>query len=185
MNTLTQVRAGFGRFLTLCGWIAGAVTFAVMCLTLANVVSRYGLSRPIAGSLELTEAALPLIIFLSLALTQFHGGHIRVTLLTDRLPAGAARAAQVLALLAGALLFAWAAWAGWLSALKSLAIGEMERGSIRFPVWPIKFAVCFGMALLTVQFLIDAVCTAAGLTPHHDHGLEAPDLEPPALETRQ
>ncbi|TFF27191.1 TRAP transporter small permease [Jiella endophytica] len=163
MNSLLRVRTAYGRLLTLCGWIAGAVTFAVMCLTLANVISRYALSHPIAGSLELTEGALPLIIFLSLALTQFHGGHIRVTLLTDHFPPAAARLALVIALLAGALLFAWATWAGWVTAEKSFAIGEMERGSIRFPIWPIKFAVCFGMALLTIQFLIDAACAAIGM----------------------
>ena len=171
MNTMLRLRSTFGRLLAICGWIAGIVTFAIMMLTVANVVSRYGFNRPIAGALELTEGALPLIIFLSLALTQFHGGHIRVTLLTDRLPPMAARTATVLALLAGALLFAWAAWAGWISAQKSLAIGEMERGSIRFPVWPIKFAICFGMVLLTIQFVIDAICTVIGITLH------APDPE--------
>ncbi|MCD1619337.1 TRAP transporter small permease [Salipiger manganoxidans] len=165
MNTLTRVRTAYGRFLTLCGWVAGAATFAMMCIVVANVVTRYTLNSPIAGTLELTEGALPLIIFLSLALTQFHGGHIRVTLLTDRLPHGLARALSVIAMLAGAVLFGWAAWAGWLSAEKSFAIGEMKRGSIRYPVWPIKYAVSFGMALLTLQFLLDALCVAAGMTP--------------------
>lgn len=171
MSTLIQVRSAYRRLLTLCGWIAGGVTFAVMCLVVTNVVSRYGFNKPIAGTLELTEGALPLIIFLSIALTQFHGGHIRVTILTDRLPEPARRALSVIAMLAGALLFAWAAYAGWLSAEKSFAIGEMKRGSIRFPVWPIRFAVCFGMALLAIQFLIDAACVAAGVS------LNAPDPE--------
>ncbi|ETX13366.1 hypothetical protein OCH239_10625 [Roseivivax halodurans JCM 10272] len=165
MTTLFLVRSVYGRFLTLCGWVAGVATFAMMCLVTVNVVTRYAFNRPIAGTLELTEGALPLIIFLSLALTQFHGGHIRVTLLTDRLPQGLARGLSVLAMLAGAVLFAWAAWAGWLSAEKSFAIGEMKRGSIRYPIWPIKYAVSFGMALLTLQFLLDALCTAVGMTP--------------------
>lgn len=166
MESLIRFRSAYGRLLTLCGWIAAAVTFAVMCLVVANVVLRYGFNTPIAGTLELTEGALPLMIFLSLALTQYHGGHIRVTLLVDRLPEGLARALGVLAMLAGALLFAWATWAGWLSALKSLDIGEMKRGSIRYPIWPIKFAVAFGMAALAVQFVIDALCVAAGMQLH-------------------
>ncbi|MBU1314536.1 MAG: TRAP transporter small permease [Alphaproteobacteria bacterium] len=168
MTTLFRVRMAFGRVLLACGWIAGAVAFSMMVLVVANVISRYGLNIPIAGTLELTEGALPLIIFLSLALTQYDGGHIRVTLLTDRLPRLGARSLSVLALLAGAVLFAWASWAGWLSAEKSFLIGEMKRGSIRYPVWPIKFAVSFGMALLTIQFLIDALCVAAGLKLPHD-----------------
>jgi TRAP-type C4-dicarboxylate transport system permease small subunit len=137
----------------------------MMCIVTANVIMRYTYNRPIAGTLELTEGALPLIIFLSLALTQFHGGHIRVTLLIDHLPHSLAHVLSIIALIAGAVLFGWAAWAGWLSAEKSLAIGEMKRGSIRYPVWPIKYAVSFGMVLLTLQFLLDAICVAAGMTP--------------------
>ncbi|GGH45057.1 TRAP transporter small permease subunit [Frigidibacter albus] len=163
MNSLLTVRLAYGQLLTYCGWFAGAATFAMMTIVVANVVARYAFNSSVPGAMELTEGALPLIIFLSLALTQFHGGHIRVSMLTDRLPRTLSQALLVLALLAGAVLFGWAAWAGWLSAEKSLAIGEMKRGSIRYPVWPIKFAVSFGMALLTVQFLIDALCVAVGM----------------------
>lgn len=166
MDNLLRFRSAYGRLLTLCGIIAGIVTFAIMLLVTVNGVARYLFNSPVAGAFELTEGALPIIIFFSLALTQYHGGHIRVTLITDRLGPMMARAAMVLAMLAGAVLFAWAAWAGWLAAAKSLSIGEVERGSIRYPVWPIKYAVCFGMALLSLQFLIDALCAAVGLDPH-------------------
>lgn len=171
MDALVGIRSAFGRLLHACGLIAGILTFAVMCLVVANVLLRYLFNAPIAGTLELTEGALPLIIFLSLALTQYQGGHIKVVLLTQRLPARAQRILGVLALLAGAVLFAWAAWAGWLAVVKSVAIGEVERGSIRYPLWPIKFAVCFGMALLVIQYLLDALAVAMGL-----------DLEPIHLE---
>ena len=175
MNTLLRFRSAYGRLLTLCGVIAGVITFAMMALVTVNVVSRYAFNRPIAGAFELTEGALPIIIFLSLALTQYHGGHIRVTLLTDRLGPAIGRAAMVIAMLAGAVLFAWAAWAGWLAAAKSLTIGEIERGSIRYPIWPIKYAVCFGMFLLSLQYLIDAACAAMGIDTHqnaHDPEME-------------
>ncbi|CCF18323.1 conserved hypothetical protein; putative TRAP-type C4-dicarboxylate transport system, small permease component; putative membrane protein; putative Tripartite ATP-independent periplasmic transporter, DctQ component; putative exported protein [Pseudorhizobium banfieldiae] len=168
MLTLSRIRTGFGWLLTTFAWISSAVAFCVMVLVVANVVSRYGFNMPIAGTLELTEGALPLIIFLSLAITQYHGGHIRVTLITDRAPESIARALTIFALLAGALLFGWATWAGWLSAEKSFAIGEMKRGSIRYPVWPIKYAVSAGMALLTVQFLIDALWVASGRQLPHE-----------------
>jgi len=162
MDILMRLRAGYGRLLVLCGLIAGALTFAVMCLVVANVIMRYFFNAPIAGTLELTESALPLMIFLSLALTQYRGGHIKVVLLTQHLPEGAARLLKVVAMLLGAALFAWAAWAGWGMAMKSFAIGELERGSIRFPVWPIKFAVFFGLTLLALQFLLDALFVALG-----------------------
>ncbi|WP_172327436.1 TRAP transporter small permease subunit [Mangrovicoccus sp. HB161399] len=162
MHKLETLRRRYGAFLSLCGTAAGVLIFAVMLLVVANVAMRYLFNRPVTGTLELTESALPLIIFMSLALTQMHGGHIKVVLLTRRLPERLARAANVLAMLAGFVLFAWAAHAGWMMAAKSFAIGELERGSIRFPIWPVKFAVCFGLALLAVQYLLDAVWAALG-----------------------
>jgi len=162
VQNLLRVRQAYGGILTICGLISGWLTFAVMLLVVTNVVLRYGFNIPIPGTLELTEGALPLIIFLSLALTQFHQGHIKVVILTQHMPAGLRRVFRVLAMLVGAGLFAWAAWAGWHGALKSLAIGEVERGSIRYPIYPIKFAVVAGMVLLTIQFLLDALAFALG-----------------------
>lgn len=164
MQSLDRLRRGYGAFLSLCGLIAGALTFAVMCLVVTNALMRYGLNAPVKGTLELTESALPLMIFLSLALTQFEGGHIKVVLLTQHLAPAGQRALKVLAMLLGAGLFAWAAYAGWLMALKSWKIGELERGSIRFPIWPVKGVVCFGLLLLSIQFLLDAIWCALGGT---------------------
>lgn len=162
MNVIVQLRTGFGRVLSLCGLVAGFILLAVMVLVVANVLLRYLFNAPIAGTLELTEGALPLIIFLSLAMTQYEGGHIKVILLTRNLSDKLQRALVVFAMLAGATLFAWASYAGWISAGKSFAIGEIERGSIRYPLWPVKGAIALGMTLLAVQFLIDALLTVFG-----------------------
>lgn len=162
MSAIARVRAVFGRLLTAFGLLAGGILLAVMVLVVANALLRYGANAPIAGSLEMTEGALPLIVFLSLAATQYEGGHIKVSLLTRRLPARFARVVLVFTLLTGALFFAWASWAGWLSALQSWGFGEIERGSIRYPIWPIKLAVATGLTALSLQFLIDALFAAVG-----------------------
>ena len=172
MRSLERLRHLYSHILKTCGLFAGLLTFAVMCLVVANVALRYSVNAPVAGTLELTEGALPLIVLLSLALTQYNGGHIKVVLLTQNLPATPQRILAVLAMLAGALLFGWAAYAGWLTTAKSIAIGEIERGSIRYPVWPIKAAVCFGMILLTIQFLLDAMLLALGGTLNEPHAEE-------------
>lgn len=162
MNLILQLRNGFGRALNFCGLTAGFILLAVMALVVANVLLRYLFNAPIAGTLEMTEGALPLIIFLSLAMTQYEGGHIKVVLLTRKLSKRLQRAAVVFAMLVGAVLFAWASYAGWMSMAKSIAIGEIERGSIRYPLWPVKGTIALGMSLLTLQFLIDALLAALG-----------------------
>ncbi|MBL1421268.1 MAG: TRAP transporter small permease [Alphaproteobacteria bacterium] len=162
MNLILQLRNGFGRALNFCGLAAGFILLAVMTLVVANVLLRYLFNAPIAGTLEMTEGALPLIIFLSLAMTQYEGGHIKVVLLTRKLSQRLQRAAVVFAMLVGAAFFAWASYAGWMSMAKSIAIGEIERGSIRYPLWPVKGTIALGMSLLTLQFLIDALLAALG-----------------------
>lgn len=174
MESILRLRAGYGHVLTLCGLVSGITLLVIMVLVVANVLMRYLFNAPIAGTLEVTEGALPIIVFLSLAMTQYEGGHIKVVLLTRALPDGARRAALVFAMLAGAFLFAWATYAGWKLTAKSIAIGEIERGSIRYPLWPIKGAIAVGMALLTVQFLIDAVVAALGGA--------LPEVEPEEIE---
>ena len=162
MYSLMRIRDGFGQVLKILCLIAGCSLLGVMILVVVNALLRYLFNAPIAGTLELTEGALPIIVFLSLALTQYEGGHIRVVLLTRKLPLKARRVSIVVAMLLGATLFAWATYAGWQLTAKSIAIGEIQRGSIRYPLWPIKGTIAFGMALLTLQFLIDAAVAAVG-----------------------
>ncbi|GIX15811.1 MAG: C4-dicarboxylate ABC transporter [Paracoccaceae bacterium] len=160
MQLFARPRRAYGALLSALGLFAGILVFAVMLLVVANVIMRFLFNAPIAGTLELTESALPLIVFLSLAFTQMRDGHIRVVVITRHLGPVWRRALAAAGLICGAALFAWAAHAGWLMSVKSLAIGELERGSIRFPLWPVKFAVFLGLALLAIQFAIDAIALA-------------------------
>lgn len=165
MKSVDRVRRIFGGFLYGCGVIAGVITFMMMCLVLANALLRFAFNAPIAGTLEITECALPLLIFLSLALTQYEGGHIHVVLVTQHFSAFWQRAAQLLAMLLGGAFFAWCSYAAWGFAIKSLAMNEQEWGAIRFPLYPVKFAIFFGLGLLTIQFMLDAIAIVAGLKP--------------------
>ena len=129
----------------------------MMVLVVANILGRYLLNRPVTGTLEFTESLLVLIIFLSAALTQYDGGHIRVTLLTRRLPKACAQILNVFCMLAGAAFFAWCAYASWIFAAQSFSFKEQEWGTVVFPLWPVKFIVFAGILMLAIQFLLDAI----------------------------
>lgn len=144
------------RILGVCGLVAGIVTFLVMILIVANALMRKIFNRPLEGTLEITEAALPLMIFLAIAYTQLNKGHIRVVLLTRHFPDAVQKTLLVVAMLAGCLFFVWATWASWGFAMESFEISETAWGAIRFPIWPVKFALTAGLAMLAFQFLIDA-----------------------------
>ncbi len=157
MNAFQRVYRVYGRLLRGFGLISAVATFVMMVLVVANVLGRYLFNKPLTGTLEFTESLLVLIIFLSLALTQYDGGHIRVTLITRKLPPAWARIFTVISMLCGAGFFLWCAYAAWIFAVESFSFGEQEWGEVVFPLWPMKFVVFFGIALLAIQFLLDAV----------------------------
>jgi TRAP-type C4-dicarboxylate transport system permease small subunit len=83
LHQLEQWLARAERALILAGAFA---TFAMMCLTSADAISRYLLNRPIVGAYEITEKYLMVAaVFLGLSFAYRGGGFIRVTFLVDRL----------------------------------------------------------------------------------------------------
>jgi TRAP-type C4-dicarboxylate transport system permease small subunit len=157
MSAFQRLYWAYGLLLRGLGMISAVATFVMMVLVVTNVAGRYLLNRPLTGTLEFTESLLVIIIFLSVALTQYDGGHIRVTLLTRRLPKTWAHALTVASMLCGAAFFAWCAYAAWIYAVQSYSFNEHEWGEVVFPLWPMKFVVFFGIALLAIQFLLDAI----------------------------
>lgn len=157
MSNFERFYRGYGSFLRAMGFISSIATFGMMVLVVCNVCSRYLLNRPITGTLEITESLLVVVIFLAVGITQYEGGHIRVTLLTRRMSPRMAHAANVLCMLCGALFFAWCAYATWYFAMQSYSFDEHEWGSIVFPLYPIKFVIFAGMVMLAFQFLLDAI----------------------------
>ncbi len=157
MSAFARLYRAYGRLLRGFGVISAIATFVMMLLVVINVIGRYLFNKPLTGTLEFTESLLVLIIFLSVALTQYDGGHIRVTLLTRRLPRAWARGFSIGAMLAGAAFFTWCGYAAWIYAAQSYSFGEQEWGEVVFPLWPMKFVVFFGIALLAIQFVLDAV----------------------------
>ena len=157
MSAFQRLYRGYGRLLRGFGLISSVATFVMMLLVVANVIGRYLFNKPVTGTLEFTESLLVLIIFCSVALTQYDGGHIRVNLLTRRLPKRAARAMTVISMLCGCAFFTWCAYAAWIFAAQAYSFNEQEWGEVVFPLWPMKFVVFFGIALLAIQFLLDAI----------------------------
>jgi len=157
MSAFERLYRGYGRFLRAVGLISSAATLLTMVLVVANIIGRYLFNKPLTGTLEFTESLLVLIIFCSVAVTQYDGGHIRVILMTRRLPKHVQRIFTVIAMLGGCVFFTWCSYAAWIFAFQAYSFNEQEWGEIVFPLWPMKFVVFFGLATLALQFLLDAI----------------------------
>jgi len=157
MSAFQRLYRGYGQLLRAMGLVSAVATFLMMLLVVANIIGRYLFNKPLDGTLEFTESLLVLIIFLSVALTQYDGGHIRVTLLRRRLPKSWAQALDIFCMIAGAAFFTWCTYAAWRFALQSWSFKEQEWGTVVFPLYPVKFVVFVGLLMLAVQFLLDAI----------------------------
>lgn len=174
MSTFERFYRAYGALLHGFGVVSEVATFAMMVMVIANIAGRYLFNHPVTGTLEITESLLVVIIFLSVAMTQYDGGHIRVTILTRRMPRKWAKAATVFAMVLGAAFFAWCAYAAWRFAMQSWSFNEHERGTIDFPLYPMKFVVFAGIAMLAFQFLLDAIAeTVMPIKADDDSAMES------------
>jgi len=97
----------------LLGVVASAILFAMMLLTVIDVVARYVFSRPLRGAFEVTELMLLVLIFAGLPLVSFADEHAVMDFI-DRLlgPRGQRGLDRAVQLVNAAFMFllAWLTW---------------------------------------------------------------------------
>jgi TRAP-type C4-dicarboxylate transport system permease small subunit len=144
----------FGRFLRLMALGGGVVLMMLMGYTVLDVVLRYLFNRPFSGSLEITEFAMSLIVFLGIAYCGFTGGHVAVDILDRPLQSPKLRFVPVLLTLASAALFAAIAW---LTAAEALTSMQRVSNMVRWPHWPFQMTVALGSGVYAVVLLVQTV----------------------------
>src|SRR5262245_4504734 len=144
----------FGRSLRLMALGGGVVLMLLMGYTVLDVVLRYAFNSPFSGSLEVTEFAMSLIVFLGIAYCGFTGGHVAVDILERPLQSPKLRFVPVILTLASALLFAAIAWLTTTEALTSM---QRVSNMVRWPHWPFQMTVAVGSAMYAIVLLIQTV----------------------------
>jgi TRAP-type C4-dicarboxylate transport system permease small subunit len=74
----------------LCLALSALCLTALMCLTVAEVIGRYGFNAPIFGRQDIAQILLALAIFLAFPVATLRGEHISVDLLDSMFSRGAA-----------------------------------------------------------------------------------------------
>ena len=161
MNRSEQPDGLLGRFVRLLGLVSGAILMLVMFGTVADVVLRYVFNAPFRGSLELTEFAMSLIVWLSMAYCGWTGGQLAVDLLDRWLERPALAWLPALLSLIGAALFFFMAWQIVLETFDTL---NKVSNMMRLPHYPFKLAVAFGAAMFALVLLVQAFTGWRGKT---------------------
>jgi TRAP-type C4-dicarboxylate transport system permease small subunit len=144
----------FGRFLRALALIGGGVLLLLMLYTVLDVVLRYVFNAPFSGSLELTEFAMSVIVFLGIAYCGWTGGHVAVDILQRPLDDPRLRFVPAALALASAVLFAAIAW---LTAAEALSTSQRLSNMMRWPHFPFQLTVAFGSAMYAAVLLIQTV----------------------------
>ncbi len=108
----SQARFGIflARFLTL---FSSMCLFAMMWLTVADVIGRDVFNAPILGAFEVTEVLMGLVVFSGLPQVTLTDGHVAVTLLDSFLGQRVRRTQHILVNILCAIALAFIAWRLW------------------------------------------------------------------------
>lgn len=133
--------------------LRSVVTGLIMMGIVADVVRRSITGRSIPGMIELVETFMAIEVFLGLAHAEATGVHVRMSLATNVMPTPVRRVVKSLGMVVCMLASVWFAWASTLRAIEATAVGEVKPGLLRFPVWPARWAIAIGFAVLAFEYL--------------------------------
>jgi TRAP-type C4-dicarboxylate transport system permease small subunit len=140
--------------------IAGGI--ALVLVTVITVVSVVGRSlipiglKPILGDYEIVQLGVLFAIFCSFPLTQYLRGHADVALLTDRFPARAAAAIELIMDILTLLAVGFVVWRYTLGMIDKFANREMTL-ILHMPLWWIYAA---GMVGAVATVIVSVYCVA-------------------------
>lgn len=153
----------------LCGAVAATALFAIMALTLVDVLGRKLLSQSVPGSLEVTELLMVAVIFAGLPLVSLAGEHIVFDSFDRFIPPALQRVQQAAVDLLCLVLLAGLAWVMWGKAGQMAEFGDTT-AQLRLPLGPFvqAMAVLIGLAAFVHGLLM--------LRPvaHHHVGVDEP-----------
>lgn len=130
-----------------------ALLVPMMLLTSADVTTRSLWSKPIPGTLELSRFMLAILILLGVAYTHQMKGHVRATMLTDRLPEKWRESLNILTTLLTLFIVVIVLWQGVIVAFESGAVSDM----LRIPELPFRLLVSVAALLLAFELVFDLV----------------------------
>ena len=132
----------------------------LMLLTSADVIGRAAWARPIPGIVELSSYMLDVFILLGLAYTQQVKGHVRVSMLTSRLPQRAQQSLEIVVTLLSLFIMVLLAWQGWVVGMEETAVSDM----LRIPQRPFKLLVGVAAILLCLELVVDLASAFTAVT---------------------
>jgi TRAP-type C4-dicarboxylate transport system permease small subunit len=137
--------------------VGGLGMLIAMFLGTGDVIGTQFFGWPLHGAKEITESTMVLIVFGALAYAQIRRAHIRVELIYSHMTPRVQAAMDVVADLAGLVFFGFLAWQCTIEAILSWQVGEAADGLLRFPLYPARWILVAGTAMLMLRLMLDLI----------------------------
>ena len=137
-------------------WCSMALVFIVAVIMFLDIIVRLVSDASILGTYEITEMGMTVIIFGALAQTQFLKGHVRVTMLIEKLPPKVERVFEGFFLLATTVVAGFVSHASWVQAGVYLN-KKATTGVLRMPYYPFAYIMAIGFSIFTLVLLLDTL----------------------------
>lgn len=154
---MTQIASVIGRATKILNWFGVTIVLTLlMVLVAVNVVMRYGLNLPIIWAEDVVGLMLITLIFFALSHCWIEDGHVRMTLLYDRLSGRGRAVLDVLA--AGVGLFFWGVlfYQSLLDVSSAMKLHEILDVS-GIILWPFRIVLSVGLLMLNLQFILSLI----------------------------
>lgn len=143
-------------------WLACLALFLMTTLTTFDALMRYLFNAPLAGVEEATvEFFMPALVYFAIAHVFRTGGHVRITLVSDRLPVRVQHVLWVIFDVLTALLFAAIAYGLCQRTLSAYRMNEYSTSPLNYVLWPSFAIVAIGAILMVVRAVAAALDPAA------------------------
>jgi TRAP-type C4-dicarboxylate transport system permease small subunit len=135
------------------------ILLPLMLITTGDVLGRSFFNKPIAGTFELSEYMLAMVILLGAAYTQQVKGHVSVAFLTSKFGRNAQLTCRVVTLTLSLFIVGILVWQGFKLGIEETGVTDQ----LRIPRAPFKMLVGIGAGLLWLQLLFDLTDAVAAL----------------------
>ena len=144
------------NILKLCQYIGVGVILALMILTVANSIGRYGFNQPVNGVIELSSYLLLTSAFLVGGYVMVVKSHITIGIFVDRL---SERTQAIFDSLTYMFCLVVAIAAVWQSVSQGIFMMEARQATaiLHIPHFPFYFLIAFGWGLLGVAILMQLI----------------------------
>ena len=148
----------------LAGILSAVLLAAIAILTFIQIVGR-AFGYLVSTGTEFAGFCMAASIFLALAWTLRSGGHIRVNLVVQRLPAAARRVVELWCLLVAVLATGLFTYSAFDMTWDSYVFGDLSVGLVPVPLWIPQLSMAVGVLLLELALIEQLVLVVLGREP--------------------